>query len=153
VGLTGHLSDIYLEELDKAIATTSEQGPQPVPLGVLLNPFFSFMAQTSNSTSYKRVQTSLLEPLLYALTETAQPEEEPSPKRARRDPDLYSNLVVNACIDDPQAGGLEATVLKRKLLRTVFEVASRPETKDASRRKMYALWKEGAEEAEEDEVG
>lgn len=152
MGLCNHLSDIYLEELDKALAATSEQSPLPAPLGMLLDPFLSFMAQTPNNTTYKRVQSSLLEPLLEALTPPCRSDDEPTPKRARRESDPYPDLIANACITDPKASGpLDRTALKKKLLRTVFEVASRSETKDASRRKMYALWKEGADEAEEEE--
>ncbi|KAF9454115.1 Nop52-domain-containing protein [Macrolepiota fuliginosa MF-IS2] len=152
MGLSSHLSDIYVEELDKALALTAEQLPLPAPLGVLLDPFFFLMAQTSNLTICKRVQASLLEPLLEALAPTPRSEDEPALKRLRKETDPYPNLVANACIKDPKTSGpLDSTVLRKKLLRAVFEVASLPETKDASRRKMYAIWKEGAEETEEDE--
>lgn len=129
MGLPNHLSDIYLEELDKALTSTSEQTPKPAPIGTLLDPFISLMAQTPNARS----------------------DDEPSPKRIRRDSGPYSDLIANACFDDPQYGNIsDRAELKKRLLRRVFEVASRPETKDASRRKMYALWKQGADEAEED---
>jgi len=146
VGLPNHLSDIYLEELNRALAATSEQKPLPAPLGPLLEPFILLMAQTPTTTVYKRIQSVLLTPLLEALETSSRSDDEPNSKRIRGDLDSYSNLIANACFDDPQAGRTDCAELKKRLLKRVFETASNSETKDASRRKMYALWKEGAEE-------
>lgn len=152
MGLPSHLSDIYLEELNKAIAATFDQSSLPAPLGALLDPFFSLMAQTSNNITYERIESSLLKPLLEALTVPPRSDNEPTPKHARKEPELYSDLIAHACITDPQASGsLDRTTLRREILRAVFEVASRPETRDASRRKMYTLWKEGIDEDEDEE--
>ena len=146
LGLPNHLSDIYLEELNRASAVTSEQKPLPVPLGPLLDPFILLMAQTPTVAVYKRIHSVLLIPLLEALGTPSRSDDEPSSKRIRRDLDSYSDLIANACFDDPQAGRTDSAELKKRLLKRVFEIASHPETKDASRRKMYALWKERAEE-------
>jgi len=146
LGLPNHLSDIYLEELNRASAVTSEQKPLPVPLGPLLDPFILLMAQTPTVAVYKRIHSVLLIPLLEALGTPSRSDDEPSSKRIRRDLDSYSDLIANACFDDPQAGRTDSAELKKRLLKRVFEIASNPETKDASRRKMYALWKERAEE-------
>ena len=146
MGLPNHLSDIYLEELNRALAVTSEQKPPPAPLGPLLEPFILLMAQTPTTAMYKRIHSALLIPLLEALETPPRSDDEPSSKRIRGDSDSYSNLIGNACFDDPQSGRTNCVELKKKLLKRVFETASNPETKDASRRKMYALWKEGAEE-------
>jgi ribosomal RNA-processing protein 1 len=145
MGLPNHLSDIYIEELDKALTATSEQKPRPAPLGTLLNPFFHLMARTQTTNVYKRIQSSLLEPLLETLATPSRSDDEPSSKRARRDVEAYSELVANACFDAPESGRIERAELKNKLVKRIFEIASRTETKDASRRKMYALWKERAE--------
>ena len=152
LGLPHHLSDIYLEELDKAMATTSEK-TLPAPLNSLLKPFVSLMALTSSSVTYKRVQSSLLEPLLEALTPPPpSTSDEPNAKRIRREPNSYTAVISNACFEHPEtSGALDRVALKKKLLRTVFEVASRPDTKDSSRRKMYAMWNEGGEDEDEEE--
>ncbi|KXN88781.1 hypothetical protein AN958_06650 [Leucoagaricus sp. SymC.cos] len=149
MGLPNHLSDIYLEELNKAYTTISEQKPHPAPLCTLLDPFFSLMTQTPTMTVYKRIESSLILPLLEALATPTRSDDEPGSKRARKDFELYSELIVNACFDDPESGSVDRAALKKKLLRKIFEIASLSETKDANRRKMYTLWKEGAEEAEE----
>jgi len=146
MGLPSHLSDIYLEELNRALAVTSEQKPLPAPLGPLLEPFILLMAQTPATAVYKRIHSVLLSPLLEVLGTTSRSDDEPNSKRIRGDLDSYPELIANACFDDPPAGRTDCAELKKRLLKRVFEIASHPETKDASRRKMYALWKERAEE-------
>ncbi|KAF8899012.1 Nop52-domain-containing protein, partial [Infundibulicybe gibba] len=150
-GLAYHLSDIYLEELEKAMAKQLSSSPLPpaAPLGTLLTPFLSLAALTPTSTTYKRVESSLLKPLLSALSSG---EDERPHKRTRLDSNAttcYPNLLNNACMEHPKGedhlGNLE---LEKMLLRRIFEVASDPETRDSSRRKMYTLWKEGADDDE-----
>jgi ribosomal RNA-processing protein 1 len=58
----------------------------------------------------------------------------------------YETLVANACFDSPEDGKLDGPILRAKLLRRIFDVASEPETRDSSRRKMYALFKESTED-------
>lgn len=161
--LAYHLSDIYVEELDKTLsilpippATT----PLPAPLSTLLTPFFTLAARTRNAVTYKRLQSALFDPLLSSLSPASTSDDEdqpPNPKRARLSPSAsaspavaqYPHIVENACVDDPKDGTVEPRTLRRKLLRKVFEVASEPETRDSNRRKMYALWKDGAEDEED----
>ena len=105
-------------------------------------------ARTTTSTTYNRIQSALVEPLLNALASETDPEDDlPKEKRIRLSSDTPTFLKSNACLEDPELDGhMEGAVLKRKLLRRIFEIASQPETRDSNRRKMYALWKEGAED-------
>jgi ribosomal RNA-processing protein 1 len=157
--LAYHLSDIYIEELDKALATppssspTPTSTPLPAPLSTLLTPFFSLAAHTPTNTTYLRIQSALFEPLFSALSPEDQP---PSLKRIKLSSSPataeYPNLVNNACVDDPKGEGkVEGSVLRKRLLRRVFEVASEPETRDSNRRKMYALWKDSVDENEDED--
>jgi len=131
--------------------TITSEKSLPAPLDVLLKPFISLMALTASSVTYKRIQSSLLEPLLEALTPPSR-SDEPNPKRIRREPGPYAALISNACAEDPKTSdALDCATLKKKLLRIVFEVASRSDTKDSSRRRMYTIWKEGGEDEDEDE--
>ena len=141
-----HIADIYIEELDKALGTSTS--PLPAPLGTVLEPFFYLAAQTSTSTTYKRIQSALFEPLLNALVPETDLEDAPSKaKRIRLSSDTLAYLKSNACLEDPEPESqMEGAILKKKLLRRMFEIASQPETRDSNRRKMYALWKEGAED-------
>ena len=105
-------------------------------------------AQTPTSTTYKRIQSALFEPLFNALVPETDLEDNPSKaKRIRLSSDKPAYLKSNACLEDPELDGhMEGAILKKKLLRRMFEIASQPETRDSNRRKMYALWKEGAED-------
>ncbi|KAJ7808233.1 nucleolar protein,Nop52-domain-containing protein [Mycena olivaceomarginata] len=152
--LAYHLSDIYVEELDKALAAAPEPF-LPAPLATLLTPFFTLAARTPTSITYKRVQSEVFTPLFSALS-SSQPLEDqpPAQKRMRLDPDAqqpYATLVSNACFDSPEEGKIEGGTLRKKLLRRIFEIASEPETRDSSRRKMYALFKESTEDDGSDE--
>ena len=147
--LAYHIADIYIEELDKALGTATS--PLPAPLGTLLEPFFYLAAQTPTSTTYKRIQSALFEPLLNALVPETDHQDIPSKaKRVRLSSDTLPYLKSNARLEDPGLDGhMEGAVLKKKILRRMFEIASHPETRDSNRRKMYALWKEGAEDDDE----
>ncbi len=63
--LSYHIADIYVEELDKALA--SKPSPSPAPLSLLLEPFFILASRTPTSTTYKRIQSSLFDPVFTAL--------------------------------------------------------------------------------------
>lgn len=153
--LAYHLADIYLEELDKALSNSPSPTSisPPAPLHTLLSPFLVLAAQTSTSLTHKRIQSSLFEPLFLALL----PKEEQvrSQKRIRLMDDgteAYPNLIANACYKDPKMEGkMDGPLLRKMLVRSLFEVASQPETRDSNRRKMYALWKESNQDDDDDE--
>ncbi|KAF7303239.1 rRNA processing protein [Mycena kentingensis (nom. inval.)] len=151
--LAYHLADIYLQELNKALAS-SDPAPLPAPLLTVLSPFIHLIAQTPTSITYKRIQGEVFVPLFEAL---APPEEDAPPTKKRRlDSDdsaaqtnqNYPALVANACYDDPESGPMGREELREKLLRRIFDVASEPETRDSSRRKMYAFFKESSGRAQ-----
>ncbi|KAF7347692.1 rRNA processing protein [Mycena venus] len=155
--LAYHLSDIYVEELDKALASAVEPF-LPAPLSTLLTPFFLLAARTPTSTTYKRIQSEVFTPLFSALSSLQPPEDQPrAQKRIRLDPDVqeqqYPALVSNTCFDSPTEGKIEGGILRKKLLRRIFEIASEPDTRDSSRRKMYALFKESTEDDDAGEEG
>jgi ribosomal RNA-processing protein 1 len=137
-----------VEELDKAFGNA--QDPLPAPLAVLLGPFLTLAAQTPNSTTYKRVQSAVIEPLLSSLgpeSPSIDGSEPPQPKRQRVCEE--TNLAKNACFASPSEGKVDSLELRRMLLRRIFEIAGEPTTKDSSRRKMYAFWKENYDDPEE----
>ncbi|KAJ7751319.1 nucleolar protein,Nop52-domain-containing protein [Mycena maculata] len=146
--LAYHLADIFVEELEKALTTASEPMP-PAPLSTLLSPFFTLAARTPTSATYKRIQSELFTPLFSALS-LPQPEDQPPQKRIRLEAGVpqqaYPTLVSNACFDNPSDGRIAAVILRKKLLRRIFEIASEPDTRDSSRRKMYALFKESTDD-------
>jgi len=150
--LAYHIADIYVEELDKVLGVPSQ--PSPAPLGILFDPFFALAARTPTAVTYKRIQNALLEPLFTALVHEPYPEDEPpKSKRTRLSAVVpsYPHLAINVCYSDSEEGRMDGAVLKKKLLRRIFEIASHPDTRDSNRRRMYALWKESYEEEPDDE--
>ncbi|KAI0334375.1 Nop52-domain-containing protein [Cubamyces sp. BRFM 1775] len=150
--LAYHLADIYLEELDKALGNAPVPKPLPAPLSTLLMPFFTLAARTPTNTTYQRIQSALLDPLYTALSTIHDSDEPPSRKRPRLSTPSYPNLVANACATEPKLeGAMDGTTLKKALLKKMFDIASEPDTRDANRRKLYALWKENMVDDEDDD--
>lgn len=156
-GLGNHVTDIYLEELDKALAKANNADDRlPVPLLLVLEPFFNLSAQTDSKLTFKRVQDALWEPLFQALGSADTDDEEGRPrKRIRRAQDgplqaLLSNSCLRSSSSEKVMGQDE---LRRQLRKALFDVASRPDTRDSSRRKLYKLYQaEAGDDASDDEV-
>ncbi|KDQ63212.1 hypothetical protein JAAARDRAFT_65281 [Jaapia argillacea MUCL 33604] len=154
--LSYHIADIYLEELDKALSNPPIPDPLPAPLSTLLSPFFFIAARTPSAITYKRIQSSILDPMFIALNPSRAKEEDSSPqkKRLRLDEPTFENLVGNACMSDPGKEGVVGRgTLRGSLLRRMFEIASEQDTRDSNRRKLYAVWRSCREEDEEGEGG
>ena len=145
--LSYHIADIYVEELDKALA--SKPSPSPAPLSLLFGPFFILASRTPTSTTYKRIQSSLFDPLFTALDpESEDGDDRPKSKRIRLSEEAtYPTIRANSCYSNPETeGSMDGVTLKKMLLRRIFEIASQEETRDSNRRKMYTLWKKAYEE-------
>ncbi|EIM92188.1 ribosomal RNA processing protein [Stereum hirsutum FP-91666 SS1] len=166
--LSYHISDIYLEELDKVLAPLPRSKPTnsssdeeeaegepnsdllPVPLATLFSPLFTLAARTISNHTYQRIQSSVFDPLFKSLS-PPHSDAPPSRKRLRltiSDSD-YANVATHSCLVNPkEEGTLERTVLRKGVLKAFFAVASDQETRDSNRRKMYALWRKNEEEDE-----
>ena len=140
-GIAYHLSEIWLTELDKACVSASAAAPRkPVPLMSVLAPFLTLAAQTPNKVTYQQIQTNLIDPLLAALSSPPDSDESPLPKGPKRNSaqDDFSGLLTNSCLsgsDQP----LDRSRLLKGVLEYIFEVASREDSKDSNRRKLYAI--------------
>jgi len=142
--LAFHISDVYLEELDKALAAPS---PAPVPLTIILSPFFTLAARAQTKTTYNHIQETIFDPLLAAL-KVPQPKD-PNSKRPRLKAS-YTNLVSNLCVSHMKEGAVvDAAKVRKALLRRMFEVASEEGTRDSNRRKMYALFTTAREDEDD----
>ncbi|ETW86988.1 hypothetical protein HETIRDRAFT_306975 [Heterobasidion irregulare TC 32-1] len=154
--LAYHLADIYLEELDKAVASQlkldeSDDEPTPTPLVTVLSPFLSLSSRTISNTTYSRIQSAILDPLFQSLS-TIRSDEPPSAKRRRVLEVDYASLLDNACMLDPKSEGkMERSPLRKALLRKLFDVASEQDTRDSNRRKLYSFWKSNQDEDDEED--
>ncbi|KAF8514747.1 Nop52-domain-containing protein [Gautieria morchelliformis] len=150
--LAYHLADIYLEELDKVSSLPSKEA-SAVPLCTMLSPFLNLAARTNSNVTYTRIQTSLFDPLISELssastssTESPVDRSEPARKRSRLTDPPFRHLVHNSRGDDSQTA-ITPLELRSLIYQQIFEVASREETRDVNRKKLYAMWKDGMEEA------
>lgn len=143
-GLGYHLSDLYLEELDKALASTPSSSKTPSALSAaafqnILQPFVQLAASTSNTTLFKRVQDSVLEPVFTSVlppsastqasdSDSDEEEDGRAKKRARQDryPHLSDRIE-------------ESERTRSALAKHIFETASQEDTLDSNRRKLYKI--------------
>lgn len=145
--LAFHLSEIYLEELEKALI--SSESPPPVPLSTLLLPFVGLAARTPTNTTYKHIQSSLFEPLRNSLKSSSGP---PSRKKARTSSSNYSTLLVNAYTSGSDGDRvMDLDAVRKSILQKIFDVASETETRDANRRRMYAFYKDAVDDDEDED--
>jgi ribosomal RNA-processing protein 1 len=151
ISLAYHLSDIYLEELEKAFASPPVSSPPPAPLATLLEPFLTLAARTPTNTTYQRVQSTLFEPLFSALR-PLHCNNPPNSKRPRLSTPTYPSVISNSCVSAThKEGPMAPPELMAALLQRIFEVASDEGTRDPNRRKIYAFWKDFEGDEEENE--
>lgn len=150
-----------MEELDKALASSSASDPLPAPIVTLFNPFYAMLANTTAKATFQRIQTACLEPLLSAIShevdaqgededQDEEGDEERAPKRRRLSASEYENMLQSACATSPKEGAMGKAALKKAVLRRIFEVASEEGTKEANRRKLYAFVKSHADDDEDE---
>lgn len=161
--LAYHLSDIWLEELEKAMKTM-EPSPPPAPLGVLLEPFISLAALTNNARTQERVANSVFKSLFSAIKTAAKapaPEDVGGERRAKRMrldeaakaalspkfPTMIANARISGAAEEDDAP-LKLGDLRKGAIALIFERASKEDTRDSNRRKLYALWKEEMDDDE-----
>ncbi|KAH8099324.1 Nop52-domain-containing protein [Cristinia sonorae] len=151
-GLTYHLADVYIEELNKASANPPIPSPLPTPLITIIRPFLDVAARTPTKTTYQRIQSAFIDPLLEALaTPTPNSEDEQrASKRQKTSTSAYDALLANACLSNPaKEGVLTKEEIRKAILKRIFDIAGSESTRDANRRKMYVVWRSNADEDEE----
>ena len=133
--LSYHLSEIWLTELNKVSASASGSNTRkPVPLKLVLAPFLTLAAQTPNKVTYQQLQANLIDPLIGFLSPPG-PDES---SKAGGTCDNFSSLLTNSCLS-PSDQPLDREQLLKGVLEYIFEVASREDSKDSNRRKLYAI--------------
>lgn len=138
MSLPTHLSDLYLTELDLALA----ESPTPAPLIPLLSPFIALLANTPTPVVYRRLIDTLFAPLLAALqTGSAETDADALPKKRKRADEVYPHILMNSTTT---FGGKKASVdeLRSALLQALFMEAAKEGSRESNRRKIYQLWRE-----------
>jgi ribosomal RNA-processing protein 1 len=174
--LTYHISDIYLEELDKVLAEEAENREDathsaPAPLDALIRPFFAIACQSTTKVKCLHVQNTVIVPLFVDLQtasgasskaggKDAEIGTPPAQKRPRLDAPsgaTYPHVCTGSTVTDVEKGVTDGArnmlpgEVRKKLLAVLFEMASAGETRDANRRRLYAVWKEMKADDDDDE--
>lgn len=171
-GITYHLADVFLEELDRALVTRAETGNDtglgPVPVLRLLQPFIGTMATCHSPLVYDRISHGVLDPFLQDCL-TLQEEEQKkkrktkstgtgSSKRRKRET-VESVREASSDEDDEESGcqfpalmqqaGKTGSTLRSESFQAIFQAASRSDSIEARRRRLYRLCKEEQDRLEE----
>jgi ribosomal RNA-processing protein 1 len=158
-----HLSDIYLEELNKILADQPADAYAP-PLPFLLVPFFTILSRTPTKMAYNHVQSAVLKPLFDGLSavldspsdlaEELDGDEAPPRKRPRLDADAdLANVCTRSALVRHSPRAAEPKTLHKALLKQVLDIASAEGTRDANRRRLYEFWKAARTDDDDDEDG
>ena len=137
-GLSYHLGEIWLKELEKVTAVVT--ATKPVPMKLVLAPFLTLVAKTPNKATCQQIQASLIDPLLSALSPPTSSDESPPPKRSKpgSPQDNLPNLLANSCLS-PQDEPSNRRQLWKGVLEYIFEVASQGDSRDSNRKRLYAI--------------
>jgi ribosomal RNA-processing protein 1 len=137
--LTFHLSDIFLDELER-VSTNSPS--QSVPLVALLQPYMLTLTVAPSSPIFARLIENIFKPLLTAFFP---PPSKPQPRRRKKDgpppPRPEYPQILDHCIEGKGEGqGDGQTVgdaVAKKVLKSLFEVGGQPDVDEHNRRKIY----------------
>lgn len=163
-GLTYHMTDVYLDELEKALVWAESQAdssstsnePPRAPVLNLLKPMLDTASTCHSSTVLDKIQSNVLEPLwedcLAADAQTA----ERAVKRRRKNGRMVQPTEAEAEQDEGdvvypailRSSGLTPLKLRQRIFKDLFESASREEAVPSRRRKIYALWQQERERRE-----
>ena len=153
------MCDCFLSSLAAVLAETPSD--QPLPILLILEPYIDALCAVPLKTTYNMIFEAIFTPLLDACdalavdTETAPPvkkrklqvvgEDEHAPQEhAGGEP---SDIILAAPLCASDGSTLEAKAVGKAILAAIFAAAARPETVDANRRRMYAVFRERGGEA------
>ncbi|PWN22351.1 Nop52-domain-containing protein [Microstroma glucosiphilum] len=169
-GLTYHMTDVYLDELEKALVWAESQADSSstsseaarAPILNLLKPMLDTASTCHSSTVFDKVQSNVLEPLWEDCLAADAQSAERAAKRRRKNGRMVQPTEAEAEQDEGdvvypailRSSGMTPLKLRQSIFKDLFESASREEAVPSRRRKIYALWqqeKERRENAGEDD--
>lgn len=124
VGLIYHISDVYLEELDRALAGTKNThlDQDQLPLSKLVSPWLPLLSRVQATSTHRHITDHVLVPLLDALSS--------------------GNETFHYVVES--VGDIETT--RRALLQSLFDTAGNVATTDTNRRKLYQIYRAYADD-------
>jgi ribosomal RNA-processing protein 1 len=176
-GITYHLADVYVEELDRALETAigeENRTTEPVPALALLQPFISTMATCHSQLVFDRISKAVILPFLedcLTLQEAQQKEKESKKRKAesqkgtkkrRKGEEAEAEENKSDAEDGQDTDGCEYAFLmdqmmipgkeiRKETFDAIFQAASAKDSIEARRRRLYKLCKEEEERLEEEE--
>lgn len=171
-GITYHLADVYVEELNKAASASNETDEvnylDDIPLLKLLQPFISTMATCHSSLVYDRISNEVIKPVVEDCL-AMQVEEQIKNERKRKatsskgqakrrkgdvvasDQESEEEEEESSCQFAAllQQMGRTGEEMRRAIFEAIFQAASQSDSIDARRRRLYKLCKEEEERLEE----
>lgn len=175
-GITYHLADVYLEELERAASTVDEEEDgapsESLPLLVLLQPFITTMAACHSPLVYDRITNEVIGPIMKDCLAFQEQEEEKTrsekkrkatsqkagSKRRKADQHLSEEETsdedeVSSCqfANVLQQSGKSGAELRRDIFEAIFQIASRSDSLDARRRRLYKMCKDEEDRLEDEE--
>lgn len=180
-GITYHLADIYVEELDKAVEVASQAEDYPfmsVPALRLLQPFITTMAICHSPLVFDRISKAVIHPFLedcLTLQEAEEKGDNPSNnkrkansqkrnRKRRKDEGADAKEASSDEGDDESEKtdgcqyaylmdqmGATGKAMTKAIFDAIFQAASAKNSIEARRRRMYKLCKDEEERLEEEE--
>lgn len=167
--LTYHLTDVYLEELERALGSASEDEKEDgegsseasFSLTALLQPMARTVATCHSSTVYDKIMDNVLQPLLDDCLVAAASQDEGdddeggrSAKRRKTDAEEEeeeNDVTYPQILSAARKTGQSPLALRKAVYRLLFEAASRADALPQRRRRLYALCQKERERREEEE--
>ncbi|WVR08021.1 hypothetical protein IAU60_005065 [Kwoniella sp. DSM 27419] len=151
-----HISDIYLDELNKALALPEVDSQPACPFIAVLQPHIALLARTPTSTVHTRLMSSIFTPLLDSLAAASptlsleRDAERPSKRSKKADP-MYAHIVMHSCVGEQgQADPANPDKLRQGLLKRMFEAAADSKATESNRRKVYQVWRQEGGDDDDD---
>lgn len=137
--LTFHLSDIFLDELERVSAASSSDS---IPLIALLQPYMRTLAVAPSSPIFARLVDNLFKPLLTAFFPAPS---KPQPRRRKKDgpPPARPSYphILEHCEEGrgDRSGEAESKgqVAGKQVVASLFRVGGQPDIDEHNRRKIY----------------
>ncbi|WWC95579.1 hypothetical protein V866_002444 [Kwoniella sp. B9012] len=155
--ISTHIADIYLDELNKALALPEVDSQPACPLTAVLEPDIILLTRTSTSTVHTRLMSSVFSPLLESLTLASpslslQQDAERPTKKSKKEEPMFAHIVMHSCVgQEGQTDRSSARELKKGLLKRMFEAAANEKATESNRRKVYQVWREEGGDDDDDD--